>query len=368
MKKLICLCFLAVAFTACQNKSAYTINGNIDGVSDEGQHVYLEKWNDSIMLKVDSAIISSSGEFKMKGMSGESYLHFISFLKDGKRVRSIVMTEPGEIYLTYDSFFSIVGTPTNDAYTEYNKKQEELSVTKKALSDEHVKARDNNTLTDSLFTQIRTKLSKVWGESASLEFDFVKNNMSNELGKHLFLANYENFNFDQQKEIIALADEDYKSKKQIKSMLDHFEAMEAVAIGKDYIDFTMEDPTGKTVSLSDYVGENKYVFIDFWASWCGPCIAEIPGIIDAYEKYKSKGLEIVGVSLDKDRDKWIKAIKEHEMTWPQMCDMKDWKSPVVKLYAIQGVPHTLLIDEYGKIVAHNLRGRMLDATLAKLLD
>ena len=151
-------------------------------------------------------------------------------------------------------------------------------------------------------------------------------------------------------------------------MIDYFEAMDNVAVGKDYIDFTMENLEGESVSLSEYVGKNKYIFIDFWASWCGPCRAEVPGLIEAYGKYKSKGLEIVGVSLDRDKDKWIEGVKDLKMTWPQMSDMKYWESPVVQLYAIKGIPHTVLLDENGTIIANNLRGKMLEAKLSQLMD
>lgn len=367
MKNFMFLCLFAVAFTACQNKSAYTINGNVVDNTYEGQQVYLQKWNDSIMVNVDSTTITN-GEFQMKGETDQSVLRFITFGRDERRAHSMVMVEPGKIDLTYDSVFTVVGTPINDTRSAYLKKQQDFDIDKKVLVADFEKSREEGTITDSQFAEFRTKLDNVWKESGSLEYDYIKNNMDNELGQYLFITTSGKFTYDEQKEILALTDDTFKSKKQIKKMLDHFEAMEAVAIGKDYIDFTMEDPTGKTVSLSDYVENNKYVFIDFWATWCGPCIAELPGIVKAYDKYKSKGLEVVGVSLDRDRDKWIEGIKQHNMTWPQMTDMKDWKSPVVKMYAIQGIPHTVLVDNNGKIVAHNLRGKMLDATLAKLLD
>jgi len=176
------------------------------------------------------------------------------------------------------------------------------------------------------------------------------------------------FDVDQQKEILAMTNDEYKARKNIKRIADRIEASENVAIGKEFVDFSMRNPEGEYISLSDFAGKGKYVFVDFWASWCGPCIDEMPNVVNAYNKYKNKGFEIVGVSLDKDEDKWIQGIKDLNMTWPQMSDLKLWESAVVQLYAIQSIPHTVLLDKEGKIIAKNLRGDMLDAKLSELMD
>lgn len=141
--------------------------------------------------------------------------------------------------------------------------------------------------------------------------------------------------------------------------------MNAVQIGKIAPDFSARDTTGNMVSLTSLKG--KYLLLDFWASWCGPCRKENPYVVKAYQKFKAKNFEILGISLDDEttKERWLKAIKEDQLTWLQVSDLKGWQSEVAELYHVRGIPQNFLLDPKGVIIATNLRGEEL---LKKLED
>jgi peroxiredoxin len=140
--------------------------------------------------------------------------------------------------------------------------------------------------------------------------------------------------------------------------------MAKISVGAQAPNFSMPTPEGDTVSLKDFRGE--YVLVDFWAAWCKPCRQENPNIVAAYNKYKDEGFQILGVSLDKKREDWLKAIEDDNLEWTQVSELKFWQTPIVQEYKINGIPFSLLLDPEGKIVAKNLRGEKLHEKLAEI--
>ena len=367
MKKFLFLSAIAVIFAACQSKTGYTINGTVADPMYEGQNVFLVESTDNEMVSVDSTVVAN-GKFIFKGNTDSALLRFISIGENENKVMSIIMVEPGKINVVHDSTFQITGTVLNNVYSDFNEKQKEVKVKARSLSDQFRNAEIDGTMNDELRAELMSAYDKIAEDEKTMSYDFVKTNIDNELGQFMFMNMSGLFDAEQQKEIIALTSEEFKAKENVKRVIDRLAAMEGVAIGKDFVDFTMKNTKGEYVSLSDYAGKGKYVFIDFWAAWCGPCIQEMPNVVKAYEKYKNKDFEIVGVSLDKDEEKWLQGIEELKMTWPQMSYLKLWESEAVGLYAIRSIPHTVLLDKEGKIIAKDLRCEQLEKKLAEIME
>ena len=197
-------------------------------------------------------------------------------------------------------------------------------------------------------------------------YQTIEANITNPVGVYLLPSYAGAFELDKQKALVekipaALVNE------RINKLKAHIETSEKTAVGQKYIDFSMQTPEGKTVSLSDFVSKNKYTLIDFWASWCGPCRKEMPNVVEAYKAFKDKGFGIVGISLDENADKWKEAITALNITWPQMSDLKYWNCEGAQLYAVSSIPHTVLIDGEGTIIARGLHGEELQTKLAEVL-
>ena len=162
-------------------------------------------------------------------------------------------------------------------------------------------------------------------------------------------------------QIIKTEIPDYRIKREF---MEEIEKLRRLAVGSPAPEITLPDPEGNIVKLSSLKG--SYVLIDFWAAWCGPCRKENPNVVRLYDKYRDKGFEIYGVSLDREKEDWIKAIRDDGLTWTQVSDLKYFQSEAARDYNVNAIPATFLLDKEGHIIGKNLRGKMLEDKLAEL--
>jgi thiol-disulfide isomerase/thioredoxin len=170
------------------------------------------------------------------------------------------------------------------------------------------------------------------------------------------------------KEQVVFANHPYlkKTRDEVAEVLKPEDSPKTAFIGQQFIDLEMADPDGKMHKISELVGEGKWVLVDFWASWCGPCRAEMPNVLEAYNKYHEKGFEVLGISFDQKKDAWVKAIEQIKMPWMQLSDLKGWQCAAAPAYKIDAIPDNILIDPQGKIIDRALRGKGLQKRLEKI--
>ncbi|MCT4587719.1 MAG: AhpC/TSA family protein [Carboxylicivirga sp.] len=203
-------------------------------------------------------------------------------------------------------------------------------------------------------------------KSEEMQLEVVKANPASVASAFIVSNVYGYGSIEEMKEGLAMLDASLATSTYYLMVSEKIEKLEAVAVGKIAPDFTMNDAEGNPVTLSSFRG--KYLLVDFWASWCGPCRAENPHVVELYAEFKDKGFDILGVSLDQKKDKWLKAIEDDKLTWNHVSDLKGWKNEAAQLYAVSGIPHTVLLDKDGKIIAKNLRGDELRSKVAELLN
>jgi peroxiredoxin len=216
-----------------------------------------------------------------------------------------------------------------------------------------------------LVDQLVAKYDSLEAISNKIMTTFVENNPKSPVSAMFVHNQYGSGSVEELNEGVAKLDTSLLGSPYAKVLTNRIAILEKVAIGKQAPDFAMADSLGNAISLSSFKG--KYVLVDFWASWCGPCRRENPNVVKLFNQYKDKNFTILGVSLDTDRSKWIKAIEDDKLTWSHVSDLQGWKNSAAGLYGVRAIPHTVLIDANGVIIGRNLRGDELAAKLAEVL-
>lgn len=364
---LILVAVFSISTTA--NGQNFVLNGTLSSADYIGKSVYIQAidGNTGDYITTDTLTIEN-GKFTFVSNTNDPCVLFVSM--DDLYRPILFVREDGEAFLELDSELkpSIHGTPLNNKYQELLNKRALVGIKMEAVSDEYKAAKSAGTLTETLEEQINDRYDSLYSEMTQINFDFAKDNLSNVLGQYVFMDRGVTFSADQLSELFASLDASLLVNPKIEKLEKRMEALNAIQMGNPFIDLTGKSPDGTVISLSDYAGKGKVVLVDFWASWCPPCRKEMPGVVKAYEEFKDKGFEIVGISLDEKADAWKKGIADLHITWPQMSDLNGWQSDLSLAYAVNSIPQTFLLDKNGKIIARNLSGERLIQKLSELLD
>ena len=352
------LCFC----TACQQKAGYTINGKVDGIAD-GDTVYLQDFMNRQLVKLDSAIVKN-GTFKFTGNQESPVYRYITYIKGDKQYVADLFLENGKINVKLGEETSVGGTVNNDVYQKFSN---DFIAAQKEMNDFYKAVQEDTTLSDEQRQAKMNELEAKEEKAMDMIYNTIEQNITNAVGIHLLPSYASAFSEEKQQALVEKVPAEMVNDN-IKRIKDHLDLVAKTAVGQKFADFEMKTPEGKNVKLSDFVSKNKYTLVDFWASWCGPCRQEMPNVVEAYKIYKPKGFEIVGVSLDRDEESWKKGIAELNITWPQMSDVKYWDCEAAKLYGVNAIPATVLIDQEGTIVERNLHGEALKKRLAELFQ
>ena len=367
MKRIFFVALISVLLAACGGKDTYKIKGTVEGLED-GTVVTLNLMGYNSLAEIDSAIVKN-GKFTFKGETDTAEVAVITFDLGDNIGGCEMYLERGDIDVLINvdkGFQRIGGTPNNNAFQGFVNEIESLNDEVQELEDKiRITLASQGDCTDYY---------KQMGELQDRYKKILSQNIYDNAGMlHGYRQLMENYTLFEPEEVMGFLEElapAFGGDLAFAQLTAITNAQLSVSLGHPYVDFEAPILNKKggyyetTAKLSDYVSKNKIVLLDFWASWCTPCINEIPFIKAAYKKYKSKGFEVVSVSVDEETDEWINAVKDNGMNWVQLWNGDDDmdNSAAVK-YSISAIPSTFLIDADGTIIGLNLRETELEEAL-----
>lgn len=354
------------SFFSCRtsNDANFILSGRIDHATDLKSIALYEG-----ETLVDSIALDASGSFQLEGTASEPTLYellveqesYMLILKNGDKVEfGTSLNAPGE--------YTVKGSEHSVKLKELNKMRDEYQVFQMNLQREFEQRLDAGEERTAVQNDLLAKNDLYTEELSEKILKFSQDNKDNLAGFFGMLVLYSVDPTGQEQVLVQYAEKAktlFPNNQTAQAFVNHMNEIKPLSIGQIAPDFSSTTPEGKEIKLSDFRGQ--YVLLDFWAAWCTPCRHENPNIVEQYHAFKDKGFTVFGVSLDKDREAWLKAIKDDKLEWPQVSELKMWDNEVGRLYNITSIPASFMIDPDGKIIGKNLRGPALKRFLEKTL-
>ena len=365
MKKLFWIWF--VVASGCSQNPDLVINGSIDTLEPTKIIRYVPDTNNQ--PRPYDTVVSQKGEFSFKIIVDVPALNFI--MVEGQSGNFPFISEKGELKMNIETQnltnSKVVGTLSNDDLFAFKEKSNEFGVGLNSLTTQINEARQFND--NLLVEELQKQYLQLQEEIKAYEVSLVKEKTNSYLAALMLdrMLNTKTMAPLQAKPIFSNYTSRIKNTALGKAIEEKLNApVSPTSIGNQAPNFTAPSPDGTLIELSQRL--RKITILDFWASWCRPCRVENPNLVRTYNKLKNKGLHIVSVSLDRDKKRWVQAIQDDGLNWDHVSNLQYWRDPVAQLYKVSSIPATFILDESGVIIAKNLRGPQLEATLSRLLQ
>jgi len=352
---------------SCNSSNDFTINGTID--ADDGSKVYILQADQNNQPFVKDSTIIKNSKFKFSGEAATPEISYFQVEGINGYVLSIIESGKinAEIFKDSVSASLVTGTKSNNDFNKYRTETKSLVQNINKIAYDQQQAIFNNDL--ELASKLKKDLSRKEQEVILYEWDFLVNNTDSYMSALLLeVFMVENkVNKDSIIEVFNSFTNRIKISnvgKNITDLLRQYE--DPINIGELAPDFTAPSLDGGNITLSESLG--KVTLIDFWAAWCRPCRIENPNLVRLYKKYNSSGLQIIGVSLDRTKEQWEKAVSDDNLPWVHVSNLNFWNDPIARQYSIRAIPQSFLLDENGYVIAKNLRGLSLDQSVESALS